>query len=91
MGVGRGAAQSVRGAQACAVEEARARRRARGDRQACGRGRQALGHAGVAGRRGRAAGARGRGVLGARPVRVGWARLVFCAPGSVLTRFLTQF
>ena len=25
----------------------------------------------------------------ARPVRIGWAKLVHCAPGSVLTQFLT--
>ena len=48
-----------------------------GCRRACGAcGRQARG----------AAGARG-----AWPVRAGWAKLVHCAPGSVLTRFFTQF
>ena len=27
----------------------------------------------------------------ARPVHAGWAKLVHCAPGSVLTQFLIQF
>ena len=63
------------------------------DRQAGARGR--AGHAGAAGAGGgaRQAGwdARGAPLLGARPVSAGWPKLVHCAPGSVLTRFFTQF
>ena len=64
------------------------------------RGTQALG---VGQAQGWARGARSsrRGARGARstadrevwvwPVRAGWAKLVHCAPGLVLTQFLTQF
>ena len=84
MGAGRRAEQGVRGAGASG-----GRKRARKERHGHPGGRAAVGRRAAASRRASAAGGRW-GVLGARPVRTGWARLVHCAPGSVLTRFLTQ-
>ena len=64
---------------------------ARGSRVACG---ARAWRAGLAGGSARARGTRAwraERALGARPVRSGWAKLVHCAPGSVLTQFLTKF